>query len=460
MKFLIVLSMLLTISTSHSIILSESKFQEIGGNIHNIPESIKVDNEILREMSLHPEYLTVGSISSKKGRCTATLLGQDNNGFSYIFTAAHCMKYNKNKQQSDINATFTSWNKKTIAKGKGKIFVPKPLIRKPLSHKNDHIYYDMAILKLPTVDILLDQFGFPVPSPILNDNFLKKNAKVSFVGYGLWGVGNDISNDYKPAYGQQRRLYGENIVTHIISQHAFLIWLVNNNSNKWALPTTGDSGSAWWYKHKGLNVMVAITTKGKDNLALGSSLSKKIDWIKSVYSDVKLLSRTFLTIKKDNNAGEVGDYYQVKKQDGCYNYYELSKITNDSYRNLPDSHNDNSNWQFRGPFFEHNKQDLVMGDIFLYDNSESGELELFKLISPNINNITKTIPKDRSDNNSWIYMKKADIEYSQLINCSTYKDTVYKEPTLEETLAALSELQELFSNIVFLEQLANMYDNN
>ncbi|KJF96455.1 hypothetical protein UB39_00560 [Photobacterium angustum] len=66
MKFLMFLSMLLTISTSHSIILSESKFQEIGGNIHNIPESIKLDNEILREMSLHPEYLTVGSISSKK----------------------------------------------------------------------------------------------------------------------------------------------------------------------------------------------------------------------------------------------------------------------------------------------------------------------------------------------------------------------------------------------------------
>ena len=101
-----------------------------------------------------------------------------------------------------------------------------------------------------------------------------------------------------------------------------------------------------------------------------------------------------------------------------------------------------------------------MGDIFLYDNPESGELELFKLISPNINNITKNIPKDRSDNNSWIYMKKADIDYNHLINCSTYKETIYKEPTLEETLTALSELQELFSNIVFLEQLANMYDNN
>ncbi|PSW82539.1 trypsin-like serine peptidase [Photobacterium angustum] len=459
MKFIIFLSMLFAISTSHSIVLSESKFQEIGGDINNIPNSIRLNNEILREMSLHPEYLAVGTINSSYAVCTATLLGQDNNGFSYIFTAAHCINYNKEKPESDINATFISWNREIIAKGRGKAFVPKQLIRKPLLHKNDRVYYDMAILKLPTVDVLLDQFGFPVPFPILNDKHLRVNTEVSFVGHGSWGVGNDISDDYSPAFGHQRRLYGENIITRIMSQHAFLIWLVENNNNKWALPTKGDSGSAWWYKHKGLDVIVAITSKGDNSLVVGASLSKKITWIKSIYNDVKLLSRTFLTIKEDSNAGEVGDYYQVKKQDGCNNYYELSQITNDSYQNLPNSNNDNSNWQFRGPFFEHNKQDLVMGDIFLYDNPESGELELFKLISPNIKNITKNIPTDRRDNNSWIYMKKADIDYNQLINCSTYKDTVYKEPTSEESLTALYEIQEIYNSLTFLSELQDIYNS-
>ena len=88
-KHIIALSGILLPLTANAVVINEETFSSYGGDLNNIPESIKYANNELREKSYSKEFLSVGNISG----CTATWLGSDDLGWTYILTAAHCLPY-------------------------------------------------------------------------------------------------------------------------------------------------------------------------------------------------------------------------------------------------------------------------------------------------------------------------------------------------------------------------------
>ncbi|PSV87115.1 trypsin-like serine peptidase [Photobacterium leiognathi] len=423
-KKFIVSSICLLPLWSNAVVINENVFTDNGGDLNNVPESIKVHNNDLREQSFNNEFLTVGEIYG----CTATWLGNDDLGWTYILTAAHCVPYKG--ETTPIKRKFSSWDGRIIANGEGFIYVPKERINRPKGFGGAST--DIAILKLPTHDILTDHEGSLVSKPIINDKFDELNRKVMFVGYGQWGVGLDISGGYKPEEGK-RRLYGESEISSIFEmKHGIgAKYKPKGKTKYWARLAPGDSGSAWWQDNKGHRVIIATTNGGSTKLSTGARVAQYASWIKEIYNDVNLLSRTFLSIDSDNKEGEVGDYYEFYNNDKCSEYYELISLDNNYDENIPMTSEDNANWQFRGPFFEHNKEDLVMGDIFLYDNPISNEMELFKLIAPKNNDTTDNIPSNKHDNNSWIYMGTSDISFTQLESCPAYTNSLPQPPITE-----------------------------
>ena len=117
-------SLLLPLS-SNAVVVNENIFTHNGGDLNNVRESIKFANNNLREQSYSKEFLSVGKIDG----CTATWLGNDDLGWTYILTAAHCLPYKD--QITPIKRTFSSWDGRIIAKGKGYIYVPQKRISRP-----------------------------------------------------------------------------------------------------------------------------------------------------------------------------------------------------------------------------------------------------------------------------------------------------------------------------------------
>lgn len=448
-KILILSTCLLLTFSSNAVIVNEEIFTSNGGDSNNVPESIRIDNYNLREQSYSKEFSSVGKIYG----CTATWLGNDDSGWTYILTAAHCVPYKG--ETTPINRKFSSWDGRTIAKGKGFIYVPKERINRPKGFGGAST--DIAILKLPTHDVLTDEEGNLVSKPIINDKFGELNKKVMFVGYGQWGVGLDISGKYKPEEGN-RRLYGESEINSIFEKmHGIGAKYEPTGETKyWARLAKGDSGSAWWQDNKGHRVIIATTNGFNAEKSTGARISKYASWIKGIYNDVNLLSRTFLSIDSDNKEGEVGDYYEFYKNNNCGEYYELISLEGNYHDNTPLTSEDNENWKFRGPFFEHNKEDLVMGDLFLYDNPVSNEIELFKLITPNNNDITNNIPSDKHDNKSWIYMGTSDINLNQLESCPAYINSIPEPPSSAE----IDLTEETNKEIDVVDEEVNVIDDD
>lgn len=432
-KLMIFTASLLLPLSSNAVVINENVFTHNGGDLNNVPESIKIANNNLREQSYSKEFLSVGKIAAasvgKISVCTATWLGDDDSGWTYILTAAHCLPYTD--QITPVESSFKSWDGRLIAKGEGYIYVPEERISRPEGFGGAST--DIAILKLPTHDILTDEDGNLVSKPIINDKSGEVNKKVMFVGHGRWGVGLDESDEYKPEEGA-RRLYGESEISKIFErEHGIAAKYEPEGETKyWAISAPGDSGSAWWQDNKGHRVIIATTNGSSTYMSTGARVSKYASWIKEIYNDVNLLSRTFLSIDSDKKEGEVGDYYEFYKSNDCSEYYELISLESNYHDNTPLTSEDKDNWEFRGPFFEHNKQDLAMGDIFLYNNPVSNEIDIFKLITPNNNDVTNNIPSDKHDNNSWIYMGTSDISHTQLESCPTYTNTLPEPHSSEE----------------------------
>ncbi|MGF1681874.1 PKD domain-containing protein [Photobacterium minamisatsumaniensis] len=271
---------------SDAVVINEDIFEQNGGDINNIKQSIKFNNEKLRDKSYEEDYLSVGRLYPIG--CSATWLGSDDLGWTYILTAAHCVEYNS-EVTSVNNAKFISWDGREIAKGSGVIFVPSERINRPDGFGGAST--DISIVKIPTNDILTDKNGQLVSPPIINDKFNELNKKVEFVGYGIWGVGLNSSSDYNP-YEGDRRLYGESVITNIIENNHGIVakYEPKGESNYWARVSSGDSGSAWWQVVKELKVIVATTNGGNDLKSTGARTSKYSHWIKNIYEDVKLLS--------------------------------------------------------------------------------------------------------------------------------------------------------------------------
>ncbi|MEF1220716.1 trypsin-like serine protease, partial [Photobacterium damselae] len=175
MKKIILCTFFIFSLPASAIVINEEVFKDNGGDVNNVPQSIKYANNDLREKSFSNEFLAVGVLPT----CTATWIGNDTKGWSYILTAAHCVSYKDTV--NEVWSRFTSWNGRVIAEGNGYSYVPQERIN------GRGASTDIAILQLPTVDILVDKAGNPVPKPVLYDGEQEFGNTVSFVGYGIWG---------------------------------------------------------------------------------------------------------------------------------------------------------------------------------------------------------------------------------------------------------------------------------
>lgn len=282
MKKLIIPIMILISNSASALVINQNVFEENGGDLRDIKNSLKYSNNSLRDKSFEKQYLSVGKIPN----CTATWLGNDNQ-WSYILTAAHCIRYTSEK--TPINSRFLSWDDREIAKGHGFAYVPKERIHKPNGFGGAST--DIAILQLPIHDILTDKQGNLVTSPIINDEFNEYGKIVSFVGYGTWGVGLNQSGSYFPASGQ-RRLYGESIIQQIYEKEHGIgaLYDPTGKTQRWARVAPGDSGSAWWQVNDGFNTIIATTNGQNSRSSSGARVAKYASWIKKIYPSVSLLS--------------------------------------------------------------------------------------------------------------------------------------------------------------------------
>ncbi|OAA34881.1 peptidase S1 and S6, chymotrypsin/Hap [Metarhizium rileyi] len=279
---LAVLVGLAPLSLASPVVIDEATFKQNGGNVANLANSIKTDNEKLRQQSLELPWLVVGNI----GGCTATWLG-DKESWSYILTAAHCVDYVGTA--TAIEEKFSAPNGQVIASGRGTVYVPPQRINIPPGMGGAST--DIAILKLPTRNAMVDGQGRPLDRPILNDASDEKGRDIIYVGYGTWGVGKSESGSYGPAKGE-RRLYGRSRIDRLFElDHGIgAPYQSEGPSPYWATTAPGDSGSAWWQIRGGRPVIIATTNGGHATLSTGARVSKYVGWVKSIYPEARFLS--------------------------------------------------------------------------------------------------------------------------------------------------------------------------
>lgn len=287
------------LSSANPLVIDQAAFKSNGGDVNDVVNSIRTHNEVLRAYSYNPPWLVVGDI----GGCTATWLG-DKDNWSYVLTAAHCVDYKG--EVTNIDRTFTAWDGRVIASGPGTAYIPPERVNIPPDMGGAST--DVAIMKLPTRALIMGQTGRPLDRPILNDALSEKDIDAILVGYGTWGVGDNVSGAYGPATGV-RRLYARCRITSIFERECGIgaTFQPVGPSASWARVAPGDSGSAWWQIRSYRAVIIATTNGGHSTLSTGARVAKYITWIRSRYPDARVLSE--------------------EKPQGCI----VSLQTNDSY---------------------------------------------------------------------------------------------------------------------------------
>lgn len=270
------------LSSAHPLVIDQATFTLNGGDVLDVANSIKTHNDVLRAYSYNTPWLAVGSI----GTCTATWLG-DQDSWSYVLTAAHCVDYTA--EATSVDRTFTAWDGRVVASGPGTAYVPPERIYTPSGMGGAST--DIAVLKLPTRAPIISATGRPLERPILNDALDEIGRDVVFVGYGAWGVGAEQSGSFAPATGA-RRLYARARIDSIFEKDHGIgaRYQGVGPSASWGRVAPGDSGSAWWQLRDGRAVIIATTNGGHATLSTGARVAKYIAWLRGVYAEVRLAS--------------------------------------------------------------------------------------------------------------------------------------------------------------------------
>lgn len=290
-----------------AVTVDQATFKKYGGRLDRVAESIREQGvfDTLRQFSYAKPWLAVGQIEVKKenliNNCTATWIGEETH-WSYILTAAHCLP----KMESTSKLMYVSFfgSSYVIAEGMGRAFVPPEYVGNE-NNQDIGAYADIAILRLPRLRTPRDDAGAPLEQPIIKDtpDRTEDGVTTMLVGYGQWGVGDDVRSDYLPKTGG-RRLYGRNIgrlMPEYVPHHPDAILIPYDPvgpSRYWASPQRGDSGSALWQFQNGKPTIVRVAVRftqwvieGEDTNALAVRASARAGWIKGIFPGVRLLSR-------------------------------------------------------------------------------------------------------------------------------------------------------------------------
>lgn len=386
-------------------VISEHVFLKNGGDLNNITGTIVAANESLREKSYDPAFNAVGHIYG----CTATWLGDDAE-WVYILSAAHC-----NKATADLAQTtykFYADDDKTVIASGGTIHTVPQRNNRPAGYGGAST--DLEILKLKKIADYRDKNGKKIVKPVLYDGKDEMGSPVTFVGYGLWGVNAASSENYSPKTGQ-RRLTSMSIIDDIFEQNHGIGagYEPVKESAKWGRVSPGDSGSAWWQTHMNIPTIIAVTN-GHGKGSTGARVSQYIDWIKSVYPEVDVLSEHAFNWEDNDQKGIVGTlYHYANPINGDTEYFMLK---NTSYSHFPTDKTNNQDWVYLGTDKKKALRNIQMlnlykrwdgtnqvgkaEDLYIYFNPNNYATEIFSLKESGNYGY---FPVNHRDNDEWYY---------------------------------------------------------
>lgn len=296
-----------------AVLVNQRTFISYGGNLAHIAGDIR-DKDVLGELraqSYSRPWLAVGEIRTGQSqlvtrppnKCTGTWLGEQGR-WTFILTAAHCLPDEaKSRTVAAMNAAFWGSAGTLLASGSGTSYIPQERIDnyaaiddqgRPIRDR-----FDVAIIRLPRYQTPVDASGLSLDPPVVNDSPLADHAKAFiFVGHGQWGVGNDAQGAYAPRSGPIR-LYGRSVAIaksgRLLNAYDPMGWLTmegvpapsGSPNTRWAGSAPGDSGSAWWQFERGVPTIVGVNSTS----FTAAPAFNHINWIKSIFPGVKLLSQ-------------------------------------------------------------------------------------------------------------------------------------------------------------------------
>jgi hypothetical protein len=397
---------------SHAQVISEYVFTQNGGDLNNIKATIADANEPLRVQSYDRAFNAVGHIYG----CTATWLGDDGE-WVYILAAAHCNEATKDVTNTDY--IFYADDEKTVIASGGTVHTVPERNHRPAGYGGAST--DLEILKLKKVADYRDKNGKKVVKPVLYDGNEEKDKPVQFVGYGLWGVNVTENETYGPKSGQ-RRLTSMSVIDSIFEMNHGIGagYEPVKESTKWGRTAPGDSGSAWWQTHQGIKTIIAVTNGGASRSSTGARISQYIDWIKSVYPEVDVLSEHAFNWSDNDRKGTLGTLYEYDNPyNGDKEYFMLQNVGKDGrYWYFPTNKNNNSNWVYLGTDkkaaleniktlqsfkdWSANGHQGVAGDIYIYYNPYNNATELFRLKH---DGQYWYFPTNKKSNKDWEYLQ-------------------------------------------------------
>lgn len=290
-------------SAAHAIVIDPATFKQNGGDPSNVAGTIQAANKKLTNLSNEAAWLSVGRLELMRASgarpgaaCTATWIGNQGN-WSYFMTAAHCLALRGGSLETPVSARFTDWSGKVAAGGSGTAYVPDgkqrpgvPVMPQALA---DTASSQMAIVRLPRLDdIKVRSRLVPIEPPVLNDVADEPGRDTILIGYGSWGVGQNLSSFLNRQELGAGRLYGRTQVDQVSPDGGGLsaIYQPAGPSSHWAQAAVDDGGAPWWQIRGTRPAIVAVTDAGQFNLSAAVRVSKFAGWIKSIYPQARFLS--------------------------------------------------------------------------------------------------------------------------------------------------------------------------
>jgi hypothetical protein len=288
---LLTIALTLCATPTHAyIVIHKQAFIARGGDPDHLDSSLPGVLAPLRAASTQHPFTVVGLLDTAEGQCTATWLGDSSDSqTAYLLTAAHCLPALA-AQQTSFEASFFDWAGRRVASGRAQGDIHPGW--KNRSSDTAGLASDLALVRVPKRQALLDRQGRELSAPWLYDQDQEVGQPMDWVGYGQWGVSGPDNQDMPQPDIAQRRLWYRTQAT-ASGHRGFTLKCTSAllPTALWARSASGDSGSAWWLQQQGLWSIAALTHGRLDSSTLGPRISRHIDWLRAVYPQARLYSQ-------------------------------------------------------------------------------------------------------------------------------------------------------------------------
>ncbi|WP_320534957.1 trypsin-like serine peptidase [Robbsia andropogonis] len=293
MRLTMLAGLIVVSAKASAIIISDDVFIKNGGHLDNIAGTINTAMAPMVAKSKEAQFDAVGHL----GNCTATWIGDSSDkALSFILTAAHCVEGDRSKATGSISRNFTDRHGTVTAGGEGTFYLGLYRTNKPAGFGGAST--DIALLALPKHADIVGEDGKPVAPPVLYDGKSERGNSIWYVGYGSWGVGKTGSSGSYKCLLNACRASGTSKIDRIFEAEHGIGASFNPKigGEFWSRLAPGDSGSAWWQRHDNRWAIVGVTNGGNDIFSTAARASKYVEWIRTVYPQVRVASHDTLML--------------------------------------------------------------------------------------------------------------------------------------------------------------------